>query len=152
MTFLREVLLVDTANSLHPFFLHRLDMGPLRLRSIAHAFNYRVAVLRDGVKSAAWVGRSRKAAGRILQDIGLPWGHQVAVMFHIVCALALEVPSVLLDLRSVHSLSPNVILDCEPSGHVDHNGEGCECLSSDSTGAFMFMTCRLLPVSGIPPL
>ena len=48
------------------------------------------------------VGRSRKAAGRILQDIGLPWGHQVAVMFQIVCALALEVPSVPMDLGNGH--------------------------------------------------
>ena len=76
-------------------------------------------------------------AGRILQDVGLPWGHQVAVMFQIVCALALEVPSVLLDLESMHSLSPNVSLDCEPWGHMDHNGEGCGCLSSDSTGAYV---------------
>ena len=53
------------------------------------------------------------------------------------CALALKVPSVLLDLESVHSLSPNVILDCEPSGHVDHNGEWCECLSLDGTGAYV---------------
>ena len=58
-------------------------------------------------------------------------------MFHIVCALALEVPSVLLDLEIMHSLSPNVILDCEPWGHMDHNGEGCECLSSESTGAYV---------------
>ena len=89
-TFLpQEVFLVDTTNSLHPFFVHCLDVGPLRLTSIAHAFNYRVAVLRDGVKSVARVGRSRRAAGRILQYIGLPWGHQVAVMFQIVCVLAL---------------------------------------------------------------
>ena len=48
VTFLpQEVLLVDTSNSLHPFFVHRLDVGPLRLTSIAHAFNYRVAVLRE---------------------------------------------------------------------------------------------------------
>ena len=44
-TFLpQEVLLVGTTNSLHPFFVHRLDVGPIRLTSIAHAFNYRVAV------------------------------------------------------------------------------------------------------------
>ena len=138
VTFLpQEVLLVDTSNRLHPFFLHRLDVGPLCHTSIAHAFNYRVAVLRDGVKSAAQVSCSRKEAGRILEDIGLPWGHQVAVMFQIVCALALEVPSVLLDLESVHGLSPNVILDCEPWGHMDHDGVGCECLSSYSTGAYV---------------
>ena len=95
VTFLtQEVLLVGISNSLHPFFVHRLDVGPIRLTSIAHAFNYRVAVLRDGVKSASRVGRSQRVAGQILEDIGLPWGHQVAVMFQIVCALALEVPSV----------------------------------------------------------
>ena len=130
-TFLpQEVLLVDTTNSLHPFFVHRLDVGPLRLMSIAHAFNYRVTVLRDGVKTAAWVGRSRKAAGRILQDIGLHWGHQVVVMFQILCALALEVPSVL-DLGNMHGLSPNVSLRTAKER--------------------MFMTCRWLPMSGIPP-
>ena len=39
---------MDTTNSLHPF-----AVGPIRLTSIAHAFNYRVTVLRDGMKSAA---------------------------------------------------------------------------------------------------
>ena len=78
---------MDTTNSLHPFFVHRLDAGPIRPKTIAHAFNYCVTVLRDGVKSAAWVGRSRRAARRILEDISLPWGYQVAVMFQIVCAL-----------------------------------------------------------------
>ena len=46
----QEVCLVDATSSLHPFFMHRLDIGPIRLMTIAHAFNYRVAVLRDGVK------------------------------------------------------------------------------------------------------
>ena len=138
VTFLpQEVLLLGTTNCLHLFFVHRLDVGPIRLMSIAHVFNYRVAVLRDGVKSAARVGHSRRAAGWILEDIGLPCGHQVDVMFQIVCALVLEVPSVLLDLESLHGLSPNVILACEPWGHMDHDGEGCECLSSDSTGAYV---------------
>ena len=56
------------------------------------------------MKLAARVGRSRKEAGRILENVDLPWGHQVAIMFHIVCALALEVPSVLLDLERLHGL------------------------------------------------
>ena len=138
VTFLpQEVLLVYTTISLHPFFMHRLDVGPIRLTTIAHAFNYRVTVLRDGIKSAARVGRSRRVAERILEDIGLPWGHQVAVMFQIVCALALEVPSVMLNIESLHGLSPNVILSCEPWGHMEHSGGGCECLSSDSTGAYV---------------
>ena len=40
------------SNSLHPFFVHWLDVGSIRLKSIAHAFNYGVGVLRDGVKLA----------------------------------------------------------------------------------------------------
>ena len=139
VTFLpQEVLLVDATISLHPLFMHRLDVGPIRLTTIAHAFNYRVAVLRDGVKSAARVSRSLRAAERILEDIGIPWGHQVAVMFQIVCALTLEVPSVLRDIESLHGVSPNVSLSCEPWGHTDHNGRDCECLSSESTGAYVY--------------
>ena len=57
-SFPHEVLLVDATSILHPFSTHRLDAGPIRLTMIAHAFNYRMAVLRDGVKSAAHVGRS----------------------------------------------------------------------------------------------
>ena len=128
---------MDATISLHPFFMHRLDVGPICLKTIAHAFNYRVAVLRDGVKLAARVGRSRRAAERILEDIGIPWGHQVAVMLQIVCALALEVPSVLRDIESLHGVSPNDSLSCEPWGHIDHTGRDCACLSSDSTGAYV---------------
>ena len=69
----QEVFLVDATVSLHPFFMHRLDVSPIRHTTIAHAFNYRVAVLRDGVKSAAQVGRSRKVAERFLEDAGIPW-------------------------------------------------------------------------------
>ena len=99
---------MDTTISLHPFFMHQLDVGPIRLTAIAHAFNYRVAILRDGVKSTARVGHSWRAAEWILEDVGIPWGHQVTVMFQIVCALVLEVPSVLQDIASLHGVSPNV--------------------------------------------
>ena len=44
-------LRVDSSCVLHPFYVHKLDSGPVRLMTIAHAFNYRVAVLRDGVLS-----------------------------------------------------------------------------------------------------
>ena len=47
--FSSTVLRVDVSCALHPFFVHKLDAGP-GLVTIAHAFNYRVAVLRDGVK------------------------------------------------------------------------------------------------------
>ena len=59
--FSSTVLRVDISCVLHPFFVRKLDAGPVRLVMIAHAFNYRVAVLRDGVKSAIRVGHSRKA-------------------------------------------------------------------------------------------
>ena len=51
VSFPQKVLLVDATSNFHPFFTHRLDAGPIRLTTIiiAHAFNYRVAVLRDGV-------------------------------------------------------------------------------------------------------
>ena len=59
---------------LHPFSLHKLDAGPVRLMTIAHAFNYRMAVLRDGMKSAVRAGHSRKAEGRFLTGSDIPWG------------------------------------------------------------------------------
>ena len=102
------------------------------------------------MKLVAWVGRSQQAAGRILQDIGLPWGHQVAVLFQIVCAPALDVPLVLLDLESMHSMSPNVNRNYKPWGHLDHNGEGVRA-SLRTAQERMFMTCRWLPMSRIPP-
>ena len=52
-------------------------------------------------------------------------------------ALVSEVPSVRLDLESLHGLSPNVIVTCERWGHLDHDGEDCACLSSDITEAYV---------------
>ena len=144
------VLFVDTTSNLHPFFAHRLYAGPIRLVTIAHACNYRVAVLRDGVRSATRVGRFRRAEGRILEDTDVPWGHQVAVMFQIVSALALEVPAFLQNIENLRGVSPDVQL-WGPWGHVDHSGGGCECLSSDRTGAYVhglsLMPKECLPVS-----
>ena len=37
-----NVLFVDTTINLHPFLVRRLDAGPIRLATIAHAFNYRL--------------------------------------------------------------------------------------------------------------
>ena len=42
--------------------------------TIAHAFNYRMAVLRNGVKSDVRVARARKAEGRFLMNSDIPWG------------------------------------------------------------------------------
>ena len=136
VTFPHKVLLVDATSNLHPFFI-RLDTGPIRLATIAHAFNYRVAVLRDGVRMAVRVGRSRKAEGRILEDTDVSWGHQVAVRFQIVSVLALEVPAFLQNIENLQAVSPDVHLSCKPWGHVDHCSGDCECLSSDRMGAYV---------------
>ena len=129
--------MVDATSTLHPYFTHRLDAGPIRPTTIAHVFNYQVAVLRDGIRLAVRVGRSRRAEGQILEDTVVPWGHQVAVMFQIVSALVLEVPTFLQEIDKLQGVLPNVQLSCEPWGHVDHSGVDCGCLSSDSTGAYV---------------
>ena len=82
---------IDDTSALHPFSPHKLGAGPVQLMTIAHAFNYRMAVLRDGVKSAVRVGRSRKAEECFLSNSDIPWGQQVAVMFQIVSTMALEI-------------------------------------------------------------
>ena len=76
-----SVLHVDVSCALHPLFVHKLDSGPIRLMTIAHAFNYRVAVLRDGVWSAIRIGRSGdgtgKVAGFAVQRQSCGCGHSV---------------------------------------------------------------------------
>ena len=52
---------IDNTSILHPYFPQKSDAGPVRLMTIAHAFNYRMAVLRNGIKSAVRVARARKA-------------------------------------------------------------------------------------------
>ena len=47
-------------------------------------------------------------------SVPLPWSQQVAVMFQIVCALALDVPEVLRELEQLRGIPPNVQLSCEP--------------------------------------
>ena len=84
---------MDSDHGLHPFSVNRLDAGLVRLASIVHAFNYHVAVYRDGAKAAVQTTHSRKTECGFLTDVSLPWGQQVAVMFQIVCALALDVPA-----------------------------------------------------------
>ena len=65
---------LDSSCVIHPFYVHKMDSGPVRLMTIAHAFNYRVAMLRDGVKSALRVGRSRKAERCFMINADIPWG------------------------------------------------------------------------------
>ena len=129
--FAATALRIDDACALHPFPFS--DAGPVRLMTIAHAFNYRMAVLGDGVKSAVRVGRSRKAQGRFLSGSDIPWGQQVAVMFQ----MALELPSFLVELENLRGISPNVHLHCEPWGHINHEDINCDCQSSDRTAAYV---------------
>ena len=130
-------LRIDDTCILHPFFLHKLDADPVRLITIAHAFSYPMAVLRDGVKLAVRVGRSRKAEGHFPTGSDIPWGQQMAVMFQIVSTMVLELPSFLATLEDLCGVSPNVHLDYEQWGHMDHEDEHCCCQSSDRMAAYV---------------
>ena len=115
-------LCVDSSCVLHPFYVHKLDSGPVRLMTIAidHAFNYRVAVLRDGVRSAIRIGRSRKAETCFLTEVNISWRQQVTVMFQIVSTMMVEVPAFATLMRELKGESPNIQLYSEPWGHVAH--------------------------------
>ena len=91
-----------------------------------------MTVLRDGVKSAVRVGRSRKVEGRFLTGSDISWGQQVAVMFQIVSTMAF-----LAVLENLRGISPNVHLDCEPWGHINHDDINCGCQSSDRMAAYV---------------
>ena len=147
--FSQSVLRVDVSCILHPFFAHKMDSDSVRLMTIAHAFNYHVAVLSDGVKSAIRVGRSRKAEGRLLTEPNISWGQQVDVMFQILSTLALEVPVFSQFMRELQGESPNVQLCSEPWGHVDHSNDNCVCLSSDRTASYVH-GLSLMPQCDVP--
>ena len=136
---------IDSSCLIHPFYIHKMDSGPVRLMTIAHAFNYRVAVLRDGVRSAVRVGRSRKTETCFLKDVNISWGQQVTVMFQVVSTLMEEVPAFALRMRELQGESPNVQLKDNPWGHVEHCDANCTCLQSDRTGAYVHC---LLPMPG----
>ena len=138
---------IDSSCVIHPFYIHKMDSGPVRLMTIAHAFNYRVAVLRDGVRLAVRVGRSRKAETCFLKDVNISWGQQVTVMFQIVSFLMEEVPAFALRMRELQGESPNVQLIDDPWGHVEHCDAKCDCQQSDRMGAYVHC---LLPRTGKP--
>ena len=138
--FATTAIRMNDTSTLHPFFPHKSDAGPVRLMTIAHAFNYRMAVLRDGVKSAVRVARARKAEGCFLANSDIPWGQQVAVMFQFVSTMALELSSFLGELEELRGMSPNVQLHFEPWGHINHEDVDCEFQTSDRTALNMFMT------------
>ena len=128
---------LDLSCVIHPFYVHKLDSGPVRLMTIAHAFNYRVAVLRDGVRSAVRVGRSRKAEKCFLTDVNISWGQQVAVMFQIVLTLMEEVPDFALRMQELRGEQPRIQLLDNPWGHGEDCVAKCDCLVSARTGAYV---------------
>ena len=128
---------LDSSSVIHPFHVHKLDSGPVRLMTVAHAFNYRVAVLRDGVRSALRVGRSRKAERCFLTNANIPWGQQVMVMFQIVSTLMAEVPEFELVMRELQGIQPYIQLEDDIWGHGGKCGEACACLLTDRTEAFV---------------
>ena len=113
------------------------DAGPVRLRSITHAFNYRITVLQSGIKQAARTSHSKKAEPCFLDGVSLRWGQQVAVMFQIICTLTLAVPAIAGGVTDLHRVSPDVLLFPEPWGHADHTGIACRYHSSDRIGTYV---------------
>ena len=111
--------------------------GPIRLMTIAHAFNYRMAVLRNGVKSAVRVAQAQKAEGCFLLNSDIQWGQQVAAMFQIVSTMVLELTSFLEELEELRGMSPNVQLNSEPWGHNNHKDITYECQTSDRMAAYV---------------
>ena len=128
---------IDPSCVIHQFCIHKIDSGPVRLMTIAHAFNYRVAVKRDGVRSAVRVGRSRKAETCFLGEVNMSWGQQVTVMFQIVSTLMEEVPAFALRMRELQGESPDVQLQDDPWGHVELCDANCACLNSDQTDSYI---------------
>ena len=130
-------LRVDSSCVLHPFYVHKLDSGPVRLMTIAHAFNYRVAVLWDGARSAIRIGQSRKTETCFLTEVNISWGQQVTVMFQIVSTMMIEVPAIAALMRELKGESPNIQLYSEPWGHGEHCDTDCSFLSSDRTASYV---------------
>ena len=140
-----QVVEIDSSCVIHPFYIHKMDSGPVRLMTIAHAFNYRVAVLRGGVRSAVRVGRSRKAETCFLKDVNISWGQQVTVMFQIISTLMEEVPAFALRMRELRGEQPKIQLMDNLWGHVEHCVTKCNCLDTDRTGAYVHC---LIPKTG----
>ena len=113
---------------LHPFYVYKLDSGPVRLMTIAHAFNYCVAGCS---RLFALVGPVKR------KHANISWGQQVTVMFQIVSTMMVEVPAFANLMRELKGESPNIQLYSEPWGHVSHCDTDCICLSSDRTTSYV---------------
>ena len=96
-----------------------------------------MAVLRDGVRSSVWVGRSRKTEQCFLTDVNISWGQQVAVMFQIVSTLMNEVPDFASGMTKLQGVQPRMQLLHSPWGHGVQCVEKCECLVSDRVDAYV---------------
>ena len=142
---------LDSSCVIHPFHVHKMDSGPVRLMTIAHAFNYRVAVLRDVVRSAVRVGRSRKAEKCFLTDVNISWGQQVVVMFQIVSTLMEEVPDFALRMQELRGEQPRIQLLNNPWGHGEECVAECDCLVSDRTGAFVHCLIPKIAQTSLTP-
>ena len=110
-----------------------------------------MAVLRDGVRSAVRVGRSRKAEKCFLTDVNISWGQQVAVMFQIVSTLMEEVPDFALKMQELRGEHPRIQLLDDPWGHVEKCVAECDCLVSDRTGAFVHCLIPKLAQTSLTP-
>ena len=163
--FASPVVRIDDTSVLHPYFPHKSDTGPIRLLTIAHVFNYRMAVLRNGIKSAVRVARERKAEVCFLLNSDIQWGQQVAAMFQIISTMVVELPSFQEELEEISGMPLNIQLISEPWGHDNHEDTECECQSSDQTAVYVHdlsvdkreledspdtdMALSILPESGI---
>ena len=96
-----------------------------------------MVVLRNGIKSAVRVARSRKAEVCFLLNSDIQWRQQVAAMFQIISTMVVELPSFLEELEVLSVMPPNVQLESEVWGHDNHEDTECECQSSDRTAAYM---------------
>ena len=72
-------------------------------------------------------------------------------MFQISSTLALELPSFLEALADIRSVSPDVQLDCEPWGHMDHSDGHCSCQSSARTAAYVHGVALMSRELVMPP-
>ena len=132
-----QIVGIDSSCVIHPFYIHKMDSGPMRLMTIAHAFNYRIAVLREGGTVDRLSGTVQKSGNMFFKGRKYFMGQQVVVMFQIVSTLMEEVPAFALRMRELRGEQPNVQLIDNPWGHVEDCVATCNCLD-----CFSFVSSR----------
>ena len=108
---------------IHPFYIHKMDSGPVRL----------MTVMEWPLGSDVPERRKRFFLG----EVNISWGQQVTVMFQIVSTLVEEVPAFALRLEEQQGESPDVRLQDDPWGHVKLCDANCACLNSDRTDSYI---------------